>query len=59
MNVKIALFIVVLILTSIVTTLIYRQTQQADINYYQGHRYFEKGEYNKAVGFYMEQVDEL
>ena len=52
MNIKIALFIVALILTSIVTTLIYRHTQQADINYYQGHRLFENGKFAQAIEFY-------
>ena len=57
MNIKIALFIVALILTSIVTTLIYYHTQQADISYYQGHRLFEKGEYNKAIKFYKKTLN--
>ena len=39
-----------------VTTLIYQKTQQADINYYRGYRYFEKGEYNKAIKFYKKSL---
>lgn len=52
MNSRILLFIITLALISIVTTLVYQKTQQADINYYQGRRLFEKGEYNKAIKFY-------
>ena len=52
MNIKIILFIIVLILTSVATTLIYQNTQQADINYFKGHKYFEKGYYSKAIKFY-------
>lgn len=51
MDIKIFLFTVVLILTSVATTIVYQNTQQADINYYKGHGYFEKGEYDKAMEF--------
>ncbi len=50
--IKIICFIFVLIVISAVTTLIYQNTQQADINYYQGHRLFEKGEFAQATEFY-------
>ena len=52
MNLRVPLFIIILISASIGTTLVYHHTQQADINYYRGHRYFEKGEYHKAIKFY-------
>lgn len=48
---KLFFIIVILLATAIATTLLYHQTQQADINYYQGHRYFEAGEYDKAMKF--------
>ena len=41
-----------LILTSVATTLFYQNTQQADINYFKGHKYFEKGYYSEAIKFY-------
>ncbi len=56
MNIKIIWFIIVLISTSVLTTFVYQNTQQADINYYQGYRLFEKGEYNKAVEFYEQTL---
>ncbi|NQT47322.1 MAG: tetratricopeptide repeat protein [Candidatus Omnitrophica bacterium] len=48
---RLFLIIVVLLATAIATTLLYHQTQQADINYYQGHKFFEKGEYDEAMKF--------
>ena len=52
MNLRALPFIISLVLISIVTTLVYQNTQQADINYYRGHKVFEKGEYDKAIKFY-------
>ncbi len=52
MNTRPILFIVVLILVAAMTTLLYRTTQHADMNYYRGHRFFEKGEYDQAIQFY-------
>jgi len=48
---RLFLTIVILLTTAIAITLLYHQTQQADINYYQGHKFFEKGEYDKAMKF--------
>lgn len=48
---RLFLVIVILSATAVTTTLLYHQTQQADINYYQGHKFFEKGEYDKAMEF--------
>ena len=54
---RIIWFIVTLGVAALITTLIFLNTQQADINYYQGYRYFEKGqllteaEYNAAKEF--------
>ncbi|NQU73092.1 MAG: tetratricopeptide repeat protein [Candidatus Omnitrophica bacterium] len=48
---RLFLAIAILLVTAIAITLLYHQTQQADINYYEGHRYFEKGEYEEAMKF--------
>lgn len=49
---KIIWFVIALIFTSIITTGVYHKTQKADINYYQGHRLFEKGRFDDAIKFY-------
>ena len=38
------------------TSLAYHITQQADINYFQGYRFFLKGQYEKAIPFYEQAV---
>jgi tetratricopeptide (TPR) repeat protein len=48
--------IIVMVVTSIVTSVVYHVTQKADIQYYQGHRYFEKGEYVNAAPFYQRAI---
>lgn len=53
---RLFLAIAILLVTAIATTLIYHQTQQADINYYQGHKLFEKGAYDKATKFYEQAL---
>lgn len=53
---KISWFIIVLVLVALGTTFIYQNTQQADINYYEGHRYFEKTRYDKAILFYKKTL---
>ena len=53
---KLVLVISIFLLLGIGITLLYHHTQQADINYYQGHRYFEKGEYHKAIKFYEKSL---
>jgi len=40
------------------TVFAYHFTQQADINYYQGHRFFLKGQYEKAIPFYETAIEE-
>lgn len=42
----------ILVVLSIITTLIYRYTQQANVNYYQARRHFIEGKYNKAIPLY-------
>lgn len=46
------IFVVILLLTSIATTVVYHKTRTADINYCKAHRYFEKGSYDKAIPLY-------
>ncbi len=53
MNIKNFIIIAILISAlSVSTTLAYHLTQQANINYYQGHRFFLEGEYEKAIPYY-------
>ncbi|MBL7130850.1 MAG: tetratricopeptide repeat protein [Candidatus Omnitrophica bacterium] len=53
---KITWFIITLIFTSVITTVVYHKTQKADIYYYQGHRLFEKSAYDKATKFYEQAL---
>ncbi|UCB57027.1 MAG: tetratricopeptide repeat protein [Candidatus Omnitrophota bacterium] len=46
------IWIIFILLISAVTTLIYQHTQQADMNYHRGQRFFEKGEFEKAIELY-------
>ncbi|MFC1479933.1 tetratricopeptide repeat protein [Candidatus Omnitrophota bacterium] len=48
----------VIILVTLSTAFTYHFTQQADINYYQGHRLFLKGKYEKAIPFYAKAIEE-
>lgn len=48
--------VIVMIAASIITSVVYHVTQKADIEYYQGHRYFEKAEYSKALPFYHKSL---
>jgi len=57
MNAKITWFSIVLIVISALTTLAYHSTQQADINYFQGHRLFLKGNYVQAVPHYKAALE--
>ncbi|MDD3988007.1 MAG: tetratricopeptide repeat protein [Candidatus Omnitrophica bacterium] len=49
---KLIAVIVVLIFSSIATTAVYNKTQQADINYYRGKAYLERGEFRKATPYF-------
>ena len=53
---RVVFYGLILIGIAVTTTFIYHNTQQADINYYRGHRLFEKGEYDKAVRYYKNAV---
>ena len=46
------------ILVTLSTAFTYHFTQQANINYYQGHRLFLKGKYDKAISFYVKAIEE-
>lgn len=50
-------FIALLSIGAFITSFMYHKTQKADINYYQGHRLFERGKYDKAIGFYEKALD--
>jgi len=56
MNIKIVLFVVILVFISLLTTLIYQNTQQADINYYQARSYFEQSDYEQAISLYQQSL---
>jgi len=55
---RIVFYGLILIGIAVTTTFIYHNTQQADINYYRGHKLFEKGEYDKAIKFYQKLLAE-
>ena len=48
----------IIILLTFLTAFTYHFTQQADINYYQGHRLFLKGNYEQAIPFYVKAAEE-
>ncbi len=50
--IKVIIVIFTLIFSSIATTAVYHKTKQADINYYKGKAYFDRGEFRKAVPFF-------
>ena len=50
--------IFIITLLTFLTAFTYHLTQQADINYYQGHRLFLKGNYEQAIPFYVRAVEE-
>lgn len=54
--IKIISLIITLISLAFATTKIYHNTQQADINYYQGHRLFVTGKIAKAIPFYKKSL---
>ncbi len=54
--VKIIIVILTLIFSSLATTAVYQKTQQADINYYRGKGYFERGEFKKAIPYFEKAV---
>jgi tetratricopeptide (TPR) repeat protein len=49
---KAPLIILILTTVAVLVTVFYHTTQQADINYYQGHRFFKYGNYEKAIPLY-------
>ena len=53
---RIVFYGLILIGIAAATTFIYHNTQQADMNYYRGHRLFEKGEYDEAIKFYKKTL---
>jgi len=57
MKIKLSIFLLILILSATGITWLYQKTRQADINYYQAYRYFEKGRYSKAIPHYQRALD--
>ncbi len=55
---KSIVIILIIILLTVLTAITYHFSQQADINYYQGHRLFLKGNYEQAIPFYVKAVEE-
>ncbi|MFA5157245.1 MAG: tetratricopeptide repeat protein [Candidatus Omnitrophota bacterium] len=53
---KIIYLAIALLFTSFATTLVYHKTQQSDIYYYQGHRLFNKGSFDKAIPLYEKSL---
>ncbi len=45
------IYVVSLIALAVGTTAVYQHTQKSDINFYQGHRLFARGEYRSAESF--------
>ena len=54
--IKIIVVIITLLFSSIATTAVYHKTKQADINYYQGKAYFDRGEFKKAIPYFEKAV---
>ncbi|MDO8663083.1 MAG: tetratricopeptide repeat protein [Candidatus Omnitrophota bacterium] len=48
---KIICFIAALLFSSLATTVVYHKTQQSDIYYFQGHRFFNAGNFDQAIIF--------
>ena len=57
MNRSIIGIIILIPLIAALTTLTYHLTQQADMNYYQGHRLFLKGDFRQAIPFFQETLE--
>jgi tetratricopeptide (TPR) repeat protein len=48
----------VFVVTAAIISVFYHLTQQADINYYQGHRMFLAGKYRPAIPFFQTALEE-
>lgn len=46
------------VLITVFTSLGYHISQKADINYYRGHRFFSRGEHEKAIPFFERSIEE-
>ncbi|MCF7893374.1 MAG: tetratricopeptide repeat protein, partial [Candidatus Omnitrophica bacterium] len=53
---KIAILSLSLVIIAAATSFLYHYTQQAKINYHQGHRLFLKGNYSKAIPYYKNSL---
>jgi len=56
MDKKVPTLIFILLTVTILVTFFYYATQQANINYYQAHRFFQYGNYEKAIPYYEASI---
>jgi tetratricopeptide (TPR) repeat protein len=52
MSRKAPILILILLTVAVLVTVFYHKTQQADINYHQAHKFFQYGNYEKAIPYY-------
>jgi tetratricopeptide (TPR) repeat protein len=50
--------IVSIVVVTVFTSFVYHISQKADINYYLGHRFFVRGEYEKAIPLFERSAEE-
>jgi tetratricopeptide (TPR) repeat protein len=56
MSRKAPILILILLTVAVLVTVFYHTTQQADINYHQAHRFFQYGNYEKAIPYYEASI---
>ena len=49
-------YVIILLLIASIVTIVYHKTQQSDIDYYNGRKYFRKREYNQAIKLYQDSL---
>jgi tetratricopeptide (TPR) repeat protein len=57
MSKKAPIVFLTLITVAILVTVFYHKTQQASIKYYQAHRFFQYGDYEKAIPYYEASIN--
>ncbi len=53
---KLILVALLVVLASAATTVVYHKTQQADINFYRGKAYFDRGEFKQAIPYFEKSI---
>ena len=56
---KIAVFAIAALFISIITTFVFYKIEKPEIDYYKGHEYFKKGEYDKAIPLYQKCLEQV